>query len=122
MKRLLFIVLIGSLATVAYSGKKPLIEGKDAITEAATKELSEQMKAPDGELYLFKTEYNIHGEYVMDITIHEKGEVASVFCAGNEGGDIQSQNKLKDFVKAYEFSFKVPKGKKYKFQYIFKFE
>ncbi len=85
---------------MAFSGKKPFIQDKDAIIEAATKELSEQMEAPEGELYLFKTEYNIQGEYMMDITIHDKGKVASVFAAGNEGGNIQSQNKVKDLRQA----------------------
>ncbi len=80
------------------------------------------MKPPDGLIYVYKTENNIRGEYVMDITIHERGKVASVFCAGNDGGTIKSQNKVKDFIKDYQLSFKVPKGKKYKFQYIFKFE
>jgi len=122
MKRTLIILLMCSFVTAAYSGKKPLIEGKDEVTEAATKELSEQMNAPEGVFYLFKTEHNIRGEYMMDITVHDKGTVASVFVAGREGGDIQSQNKVKDFVKDYEFGFKLPKGKKYKFQFIFKFD
>ena len=32
----------------------------------------------------------------MDITIDDKGKVASVFVVGNEGGNIQMQNKVKD--------------------------
>ncbi len=78
-------------------------------------------QAPEGTLYLFKTENNIEGIYKFDISIHEKGKVASVFCQDREGGTIQMQNKLKDFVKEFEFHFKMPKGKKYKFHYIFEF-
>jgi hypothetical protein len=58
----------------------------------------------------------------MDITIREKGEVAAVFCAENENGSITSQNILKDFIQSYVFNFKMPKGKRYKFQYEFKFD
>jgi len=122
MKELIFVIFISCITTLAYAGKKPLIEGKDAVAEAAIKELSTQMLAPEGEFYLFNEEFNIQGEYTMDITIHDKGEVASVFCVNNLGGDIPTQNRLKDFVKDYEFNFKVPKGKKFKFQYIFKFD
>ena len=58
----------------------------------------------------------------MDITIHEKGKVATVFVVSNKGGAIKQQNLVKDFVKEFRLSFKMPKGKDYKFQYIFKFK
>ena len=121
LKLLLSLLIIG-LSLTAYSKKKPLIQGKEAVVEAATKELAEAMNPPEGELYLFQVEYNIKGEFVMDIGIQHKGLVSSVFCAGSEGADIKTQNLIKDFIKQYEFQFKLPKGHKYKFQYIFKFE
>ena len=114
-------LLIVFFAITGFSQKKVTLEVKSEIIEAATKELDNAMQPPGGELYLLKTENNITGEYTMDITIHEKGTVACVFAAGRESGTIKSQNRLKDFVKQYKFNFKMPKGKDYKFQYIFKF-
>lgn len=102
--------------------KKELIEYQDDIIKRATYELDSAMKAPEGILFLFSQKKHIHGTYVIDLTIREKGEVASVYCVGNEGGSIESQNILKDFVKNFVFNFKMPKGKRYKFQYEFKFD
>ncbi|MCD4664884.1 MAG: hypothetical protein K8R68_06395 [Bacteroidales bacterium] len=120
MKQIVTIVIV-FFAITGFSQKKVILEVKSEVIEAATKELDQAMQPPEGELYLFKTENNIYGEYILDITIHEKGKVATVFAAGKKGGTIKSQNRLKDFIKDYRFNFKMPKGKDYKFQYIFKF-
>jgi len=114
-------VALGLLAITTFAQKKVLIESKDDIIEQATKELTEAMQPPEGSLYLWKVENNITGEYIIDITIREKGDIASVFMAGSEGSDIKMQNMVKDRIRLFEFSFKMPKGKTYKFQYIFKF-
>ena len=102
--------------------KKPNLDEFDEVVEAAQKELSEALQGPEGELFLLKEVYNISGSYTMDIQIHEKGKVASVFCKSKENGQIKSQTLIKDFVKAYRFNFKMPKGKKYKFEYTFNFK
>lgn len=119
--RLTLILVLFTLSLSTWAQKKILIESKEEIIETATKELTQAMQPPEGSLYLFQQEFAIKGEYIFDITIREKGTVASVFVAGNEGGSIQQQNLVKDKVKAFEFSFKLPKGKTYKFQYIFDF-
>ena len=106
----------------AQAQKKELIEYQDDIVKRATFELDSAMKAPEGILYLFAQKKKITGNYVMDLTIREKGEVAAVYCVGNENGSIESQNLLKDYVKNLLFNFKMPKGKRYKFQYEFKFD
>ena len=58
----------------------------------------------------------------MDISIREKGNVASVFAVERENGTIDSQNRLKDYIMEFKFNFKVPKGKYYKVRYTFNFE
>lgn len=121
MKKIVLLLFVFS-TTVGLAQKKELLETKEEVVEAATRELDAAMQPPEGELYLFKQENGIKGEYVMDIQVHEKGQVAAVFCSGSEGGDIKQQNKLKDKIFQFEFGFKVPKGKRYKFQYIFKFD
>ncbi len=110
------------VSITAFSQKRATIETKYEVIEAAKMEFNQAMQAPQGELYLFKLENNIFGEYTMDITIHEKGKVATVFVVSNKGGAIKQQNLVKDFVKEFRLSFKMPKGKDYKFQYIFKFK
>ena len=107
--------------TAVYAGKKPLIEHPDEIKAAAIAELDTAMMAPDGLIYLFAQKQLIKGTFVMDITVYEKGKVATVFVQSNEGGSLASQAKLKDFIKDYEFNFKTPKGKKYKLTYEFQF-
>lgn len=101
--------------------KRILIDSKEEVVEKAIKELDMAMQAPEGSLYVFKNENNISGKYEFEICVHEKGKVASVYCKEREGGAIPMQNKLKDFVKDFSFYFKMPKGKKYKFTYVFNF-
>jgi hypothetical protein len=79
------------------------------------------MMAPEGRLYLFAQKNQISGVFDFDITIQERGFVATVFVSNNQGGSLQSQSKLKDFVKDFVFDFKMPKGKKYKLSYQFNF-
>ena len=118
---LLFLLLLSVLTGFSQKRKKVLIESKSEIIETARKELDEAMKAPEGAIYLFATGNQLEGEYTFDITVHEKGKVASVFCAERKEGTIKMQNKLKDFIKDFQFYFKMPKGKRYKFTYKFKF-
>jgi hypothetical protein len=114
---LLFLTLV---SLTVYAGKKPLIEDYDKVVATAIAEIEQALQAPEGDLYLFVQENQISGTFSFDITLHEKGKVATVFVKSNEGGTIKSQNMLKDFVKAMDFNFKMPKGKDYKFNYVFK--
>ncbi|MEZ5084066.1 MAG: hypothetical protein R2750_11550 [Bacteroidales bacterium] len=120
MKKTLLLLLIGFTLT-ALGQKKPLIDNYDKVVTQAKLEIEQSMKNPEGSLYLFIREHEISGTYDFDITLHEKGKVATVYVKGNEGGTIKKQNLLKDFVKEMQFNFKMPKGKDYKFNYIFKF-
>ena len=120
-KFILLLIIFISVIGYGQKQKKILIESHEQIIETAIKELDQAMQSPEGSLYLFKKEHNIEGTYKFDISVHEKGAVASVFVSESEGGTIQMQNSLKDFIKDFEFNFKCPKGKKYKFQYVFKF-
>ena len=122
MKKNLLIITLIFLSLTTFAQKRATLETKQEVVKAAKKEFSQAMQAPQGELYLFKQENKINGEYTLDITIHEKGRVATVFVVSNKGGSIKQQNSVKDIVKEFRFNFKMPKGKDYKFQYIFKFK
>ena len=100
--------------------KKTLIEDPDEIIMTAAKVIEASMKE-GGELYELAKEYQFTGTYTIDITVHGKGLVASVFIADREEGSIAVQNRLKDYIKEMKMGFRMPKGKKYKFRYKFKF-
>ena len=119
MKKQLLILVLMLLAFSGYSQKKQLIEYKEDIIAAAVAELDIACSSPEGAI--FKQSAGISGKYVFDITIREKGMTATVFVVNDGANPIQMQNRLKDIVKNFKFSFKVPKGKSYKFQYTFNF-
>jgi methyl coenzyme M reductase subunit C len=118
MKHLISATLI-LFAIVAFGQKKQMVEFHGNIVEKAIAELDSVLVAPDGVLYKKLAESGITGNYIFDITIREKGFVATVFIVNDGENSIPMQNRLKDIIKAYRFSFRVPKEKSYKFQYTF---
>ncbi|MCC7317536.1 MAG: hypothetical protein IT219_03330 [Bacteroidales bacterium] len=118
---LLFILLLLSGFAVRAQSHRTLLETKEEIVAQATKELDSAMLAPHGELYLFGQKQKISGEYTLQLTMREKGQVVSVFVMDKKEGNIPSQNSLKDRILNFRFSFKMPKKKDYKFTYSFKF-
>lgn len=121
MKTLIFLFLLTNIAISAVSQKKELITEKEAIITEAKKELDETIKNPESKLMLLVKENKVTGEFIFDITIHGKGEVLSVFVVSSDADDVKMQNMVKDWVKALEFNFKMPKDKSFKFQYTFNF-
>ena len=118
MKQFITVALI-VIAIAAFGQKKELVEYRENVVEKAIAELDSVTAGPEGELYKEFAENGIRGHYVFDITIREKGAVATVFVVNDGENPIPQQNRLKDIIKLYRFSFKVPKGKSYKFQYTF---
>lgn len=104
-----------------HAENRPLLESKEMIIQQACLELEKAMTPPGGELYQLGQKFNIKGTYDLQLTIRDKGNVVSVFVAEQKDGNIPSQNRLKDAVFAFRFSFKMPKNKDYKFNYTFKF-
>jgi hypothetical protein len=126
MKSLLvtFLLLIAALMIISAtaSAQKPeLIEINEEVVKQANLELEQAMLPPEGALYKFGQKYKITGEYTMQLTLRNKGQVVSVFVADKKDGNIPSQNSLKDKLLDYQFSFKMPKNKDYKLNYTFKF-
>jgi len=101
--------------------KLKLIESKEEIIREATMELNKAMETPEGTLYMFAQDKKITGEYTLQLTIRDKGNVVSVFVADKKDWNIPSQNNLKDKLLDFRFGFKMPKNKDYKFTYVFKF-
>jgi hypothetical protein len=122
MKKNILLFFLITLGISAFAQKKELLEDKDLIIERATAELDQAMKAPEGSIYLWTQKNPIKGEYVFDISIWEKGTVTSIYVVGSNNGTIDSQNRLKAFLMDFQFNFKMPKGKSYKFRYAFVFD
>jgi hypothetical protein len=117
---LLLIALL--IISVSAGAQKPeLIELKEEVIKQANLELEQAMTPPEGELWKFGQKYQITGEYTLQLTLRNKGQVVSVFVADKKDGNIPSQNSLKDKLLDFQFSFKMPKNKDYKLNYTFKF-
>jgi hypothetical protein len=121
MKNAVLLILFTILGLSSFSQKKVLIEDKDLIIERANAELDSAMMAPEGSIYLWAQKNPIHGEYIFDISIWEKGTVTSIFVVGSNNGTIDAQNRFKSSLMNYQFNFKMPKGKSYKFRHVFAF-
>lgn len=116
------IIILTLLFSLPVLTQKPeLIESNEEVIKQAVLELDQAMTPPEGSLYKFGQKYKITGEYTLNITIRNKGEVVTVFISDKKDWNIPSQNSLKDKVMDFQFSFKMPKNKDYKFSYTFKF-
>ena len=116
------IIILTLLFSLPVLAQKPeLIESNEEVIKQAVLELDQAMTPPEGSLYKFGQKYKITGEYTLNITIRNKGEVVTVFISDKKDWNIPSQNSLKDKVMDFQFSFKMPKNKDYKFSYTFKF-
>ena len=121
MKKSVLLIVLLFIGITAFSQKKVLLEDKEEIIERAKLELDSAMMAPEGSIYLWTQKNPIQGEYVFDISIWEKGTVTSIYVVANNGGSIDAQNRFKAFLMDFNFNFKMPKGKSYKFRYVFNF-
>jgi hypothetical protein len=108
MKRTLLLLFILISGTTLKAQKPELIESKDEVIKQATLELDQAMTPHDGAIYKFSQKYHITGEYTLQLTIRNKGEVVSVFVADKKDGNIPSQNSLKDKAMDFQFSFEMP--------------
>jgi hypothetical protein len=121
MKNALLLILFAIPGLSSFSQKKELIEDKELIIQRATAELDTAMMAPEGSIYLWTLKNPIKGEYTFDISIWEKGTVTSIYAVGNNNGTLDAQNRLRALLMEFQFNFKMPKGKSYKFRYTFTF-
>lgn len=110
-----FLLLMG---IAAHGQKKSLYLYEEVVAEAKL-ELDSSML--NGTLKEWAVKNNVKGEYIMNVTIHEKGKVLSVFAVSSDIDDIKMQNRVKDAIRTVVFNIKMPKGKTYKFQYVFNF-
>jgi hypothetical protein len=120
-KSLIIFLILHGFAVIADAQDIPYSPDDEPFVQMAISEISKALTPPNGSLYLFAVEKKLEGSYSYDLTIRNKGEMATVFAVSSEGGTITMQNLLKDRLKAFRFTFKMPKGKSFKFQYTFQF-
>ena len=112
-------LLMMGLNKQSFAQKNISLSDPDEITEAAVKYFEYSLK--EGELFKLAEKHQITGAYEFDVTIRERGEVASVFVVDREGGSLAFQNLVKDAVMKMKLGFKMQKGKRYKINYKFQF-
>lgn len=98
--------------------KQPEAAYANTLSEAAQVQMDSLM-TERGSLRKQIEQMGIKGQYIFDITIHKKGEVATVFAQSDEKTDIKMQNALKDMVRQLRFDVKIPKDVRVKFKYTF---
>ncbi len=119
LKLSLVALLCSFFSTQSFAQKNLISDQKEIISTAA--QVFTTAMEEGGDLDLLAKENNFTGAYVIDITIRNKGEVASVFVVNRDGGSIEVQNMLTDYIKEMKMGFKMPKNKSYKFRYQFNF-
>ena len=115
----MMLAFLAATGIAAHAQKKALQEYEEVVAQAKA-ELDSSMHA--GDFREFAVKNNIKGEYIMDITIHEKGKVLTVFAVSNDTDDLKMQTRIKDFLRQFVFNIKMPKGRNYKIQYRFNFQ
>ena len=118
LKTLIILLLTGVTISVK-AQKKPFYDEQEQVIKAANSELGSSMK--EGLLKEWKEKNNPQGSYTMKLTIKHKGQVITINTIERKGGDVSTQNALKNFMKEYTFPFKMPKDKSYQFSYEFDF-
>lgn len=118
MKPLILLALAMLVATTVHAQKKELLEDKATILARANEALDDAMK-PGGALYEAVVKEKLTGKYTLQISIHEKGDISSVFVESAETHDIRSQNRFKDLVHFLKLPFKMPKGRQYRIAHTF---
>lgn len=98
--------------------KQPEAAYANTLSEAAQTQMHTFM-SDNGVLRKQIQKEGITGQYIFDITLHKKGEVATVFAQSDEKTDVKMQNRLKDMVRALRFSVSIPKDTRVKFRYTF---
>lgn len=124
MKTFLKISIVFIFITAPFqttTAQRNVLNDFSQVTQRAKYELDSIMQS-GSKLQLQAAKNKIKGEFLVDITIHEKGKVLSVYMVSSDVEDIKFQNSAKDLIRAIKFGFKMPKKKTYKFQYNFIFK
>jgi hypothetical protein len=68
----------------------------------------------NGKLAELVVALGLRGSFTCDITVDEKGRTDTVFQVDSDLASTEHNTRVKDFLKAKRYEFKLPKGKRYK--------
>jgi hypothetical protein len=89
---------------------------KVAIIEEAKQQLI-AMAASTGEMGVACAKNGITGEFVFDMTLHQKGSVLTVYMVSSSTDEVKDQNFVKSRLTKIEFEkIKIPKNERIKFR------
>ncbi len=117
LKTLIFCLLLFSAFEVS-AQKKLLITDADTIIATAKQQLDLD-RQPEGKLREFADKHAVKGEFNIDFSLNDKGQVVSVFFQSKPDLELKTITQFREFLNEYTFNFKTPKGRKYKFNYQF---
>jgi len=118
MKYRITLLLLVCLSTSLLAQKKELLDDKVTIMARAAQALDASLQ-PGTDLHDAIVKENLIGNYVLQVSIREKGDISSVFVVSAEAHDQRSQNRFKDLVHFMEMPFKMPKGRQYRIEHAF---
>ncbi|HLO91901.1 MAG TPA: hypothetical protein VK172_12120 [Lentimicrobium sp.] len=121
MKKLSLLIILSFAFLFSFSQKRLTLNDEKQIITRAVTELNDAFARPDGIMYKKIAALNLSGTYIYDVTIRNKGAVATVFSVNSGDNDIKIQNRIKDLIYEYKLSFNMLKGKSYKFRYTLNF-
>jgi hypothetical protein len=95
---------------------------KQIVIDEVKAQLAEMSSKALKELVIFCKENSIHGEFVVDMTLVEKGKVVTVFMVSSSAENPQKKNLLKNKLSQLRFdNIKIPKPERVKFRYTLTF-
>lgn len=119
MRKAIIILAALGLVLQASAQKREYLEDKDEIQRRAIGQMTAALQ-PEGVLYKAVMKEQLTGSYDMQISFGDKGNVQSVQVLDRRGGDIPSQNRLRQLVHGLRLSgIKLPKGKQYRIGHTF---
>jgi hypothetical protein len=120
MFKIVTIMLFTLISVTVTAQKKPTLTDADTIIMTARQQIETGLQE-GGDIFEFAAKHQLQGMFDVDLTINEKGEVVSVFFQKKPEIEIKKLTYFREFLNAYKFNFKTPKGRKYKFNYQFNF-
>ncbi len=114
----IFILSLLFFCAAAFAQKTILYE-KEEIENALKSELDASMQ--NGALKQFALDNKMTGEYIVDITVDHAGKTLTVFAVSNDTDDLKRQTQLLDFLRQTKYNFRLVKGTRHKYQYVFQF-
>lgn len=121
MKKITLVALLLLASVLVFSQKRVTLDDEKEIVNQAVTELNSAFSVPDGVMYKRLAGYSLSGTYIYDVTVRNKGSIATVFSVNSGENDIKIQNFIKDLIYEYRLSFNMVKGKSYKFRYSLTF-